>query len=358
MDLSERLRNLGKRAIDLVGHIETEEATKTALVLPFLQELGYDVFNPSEVVPEFTADVGIKRGEKVDYAICINGDPIFLIECKPHGAKLDNYGSQLYRYFSVTTARVAILTDGLEYRFYSDLIEPNKLDAEPFLTLNITNLKREALVQVAQLSKATFDIESILASAEDLRYVSQIRARFAKELEQPSDELVRVFVDPIYTGIFTHKAIDRFRGIVKDSLRAHIADAVDTRLRTALDTNKSEADKAKVNEADAEAEQEAEIIITTEEIEGLYAVRAILRDLIEPNRVIPRDVRSYFGILLDDNNRKPICRLWFNGTQKYLGVFDERKIETRLPVDGPNDLFTHADAIRKSAGHLISHSLS
>ncbi len=326
MDLTERLRNLGTRAIDLVGHIETEEATKTALVLPFLQELGYDVFNPAEVVPEFTADVGIKRGEKVDYAICVDGEPIFLIECKPHGARLDNYSSQLYRYFSVTNARVAILTDGLEYRFYSDLIEPNKLDAEPFLTLNITNLKREALDQIGQLSKATFDIDSILASAEDLRYVSQIRARFAKELEQPSDELVRVFVDPIYTGRFTQQAVDRFRTIVRDSLRAHIADAVDTRLRTALDTNKAESAKTDAAQAEGETEQEAEIVTTAEEIEGLYAVRAILRDLIEPDRVIPRDVRSYFGILLDDNNRKPICRLWFNGTQKYLGVFDENKV--------------------------------
>jgi len=356
MDLSERLRDLGKRAVDLVGHIETEEATKTALVLPFLQELGYDVFNPAEVVPEFTADVGIKRGEKVDYAICINGDPIFLIECKPHGAKLDNYGSQLYRYFSVTTARVAILTDGLEYRFYSDLIEPNKLDAEPFLTLNITNLKREALVQVAQLSKATFDIESILASAENLRYVSQIRSRFAKELEQPSDELVRVFVDPIYSGRFTHQAVDRFRGIVRDSLRSHIADAVNMRLRAALDKNDSEPENADKPDTDETTDQEAEIVTTAEEIEGLYAVRAILRDLIEPDRVVPRDVRSYFGILLDDNNRKPICRLWFNGHQKYLGVFDEDKVETRLPVDGPNDLFHHAESIRTSAGYMIDRS--
>lgn len=352
MELFDRLHALGERAVSVVANLESEEATKTALVLPFLQALGYDVFDPTEVIPEFTADVGIKRGEKVDYAICRDGAPVFLIECKPHGAKLDRYSSQLYRYFSVTKSRVAILTDGIEYRFYSDLIEPNKLDEQPFLTLNIINPKRASVEQVGRLSKALFDLDSILAAAEDLRYVTQIRAEFSKQLDHPSDEFVRVLVDPLYDGRMMQSVVDRFRGLVKASLRSHIADAVDTRLRTALESNQNEQDE-KAEESEQADEKEA-VVTTAEELEGLYAVRAILADLVDPERLKPRDVRSYFGILLDDNNRKPVCRLWFNGRKRHLGVFDETKTETRIEVSGPIDLFKHAEAIRASATHAIS----
>lgn len=352
MDLYDRFLELGEKAIKLVSHVQNEEATKTALVLPFLQVLGYDVFDPTEVVPEFTADVGIKKGEKVDYAICMGDAPIFLIECKPHGAKLDSYSSQLYRYFSVTKARVAILTDGIHYRFYSDLVEPNKLDSEPFLVLNLTNVKRKAAEQASKLAKGTFDIDSILDAAEDLRYASKIRARFSKELDNPSEELVRLLMDPIYSGRFTQQVMSRFKELVKHSLKAHITDAVDDRLRSALEQNKAE-EQAK-SEAEVLDHIEPKIVTTATELEGFYAIKAILRDTVDPKRIASRDVQSYFGVLLDDNNRKPICRLWFNGETKHLGVFDENKVETRIQVSGPNDLFNHADAIVKSALHVTN----
>jgi len=323
--------------------------------MPFIQTLGYDVFNPSEVIPEFTADVGIKKGEKIDYAICVEGQPIILVECKPHGAKLDNYGSQLYRYFSVTPARIAILTDGIVYRLYSDLVAPNRLDDKPFLTINIVGLKPTAVEQLSKLAKASYDLEALLAAAEDLTYAAKVKSQFEKVLDNPDDEIVRYFVRPIYDGQSNQRVVDKFRPIVKSSLRGYVSEAVDARLRAALDKNQLTADGANDSLEDAENldESEDEIVTTEEEIEGFFAVKAILRDLVEPSRVTPRDVRSYFGILLDNNNRKPICRLWFNGKTKYLGVFDSNKAETRLKVDGPNGLFQHADAIRESLGHLI-----
>ena len=140
IDMYERLSALAERLDKVRDDSLTEEATKTALVLPFIRELGYDVFNPEEVLPEYTADVGIKKGEKVDYAILKDGSPIILFECKPCGAKLDSYSSQLYRYFSVTNARIAILTDGVIYRFYSDLVAQNKLDERPFLEIDLDRL--------------------------------------------------------------------------------------------------------------------------------------------------------------------------------------------------------------------------
>ena len=116
MDLATKLLELEKRTAQHRELLLTEEAAKTALVMPFLQALGYDVFNPAEVVPEFTADVGIKKGEKVDYALCIDGRVNILIECKPSTIDLDlKHASQLYRYFSTTDARVAVLTNGVVY---------------------------------------------------------------------------------------------------------------------------------------------------------------------------------------------------------------------------------------------------
>ncbi len=351
MDLWTSLSSLAERAVQVVSQVETEEATKTALVLPFLQAMGYDVFNPREVNPEFTADVGIKKGEKVDYAVCRDGQPTILIECKPHGASLDTYSGQLFRYFSVTNARLAILTDGVVYRFYSDLVAPNKLDEHPFLTFVLTAMKRDTVAQMEKLTKREFDLEHILQQAEGLRYVNQLRRRFEQEIENPSDEFVRVLTDPIYDGRFTAQAMERFRNLAKTAMRTHITEAVDRRLRSALEQN-SEREAPKEESAEP-VDDGPEIVTTAEELQGLYIVKAICRDLVEPTRIHARDVQSYFGVLLDDNNRKPICRLWFNGSRKYVGVFDDNKCESRLPVNGPDGLFEHADAIRQSLKRVL-----
>lgn len=145
MDLATRLSELQKRALEHREVLLTEEAAKTALVMPFLQALGYDVFNPSEVVPEFTADVGTKKGEKVDYAICAGNKVTILVECKPSSAELDiNHAGQLFRYFSVTNTRLAILTNGVVYKFFSDIERPNRMDDKPFFVFSVDAIKPTA----------------------------------------------------------------------------------------------------------------------------------------------------------------------------------------------------------------------
>ncbi|MEQ8771172.1 MAG: type I restriction endonuclease [Phycisphaerales bacterium] len=338
----------------------TEEATKTALVLPFIRELGYDIFNPSEVMPEFTADVGIKKGEKVDYAICVNGSPIILFECKPCGAKLDSYSSQLYRYFSVTKARIAILTDGVVYRFYSDLTEPNKLDTSPFYVLSLDKLSKDAADRLAQFSKENFNLDMVLADAEKMRIKNAIRAHFIREMEQPSDSFVRHFTDPLHDGQMRQSVIEHYRPMVKAAISDHISASVESRLQGAIRTNRgdgppppdlsTEPDRPS---ADAPSTEEDGVTTTVEELNGFYVVKAILREQVAASRITARDVKSYFGILLDDNNRKPICRLWFNRSQKYLGVFDADKKEDRIPVANVDDLFQHADRIRDSLSYVL-----
>ena len=102
MDFADRIRELASQVQRLLPNVRTEEATKHALVMPFIAALGYNVFDPTEVTPELIAYVGVKKGEKVDYAILREGQPVILFECKHHAADLrKDHASQLYRYFSV-----------------------------------------------------------------------------------------------------------------------------------------------------------------------------------------------------------------------------------------------------------------
>ena len=144
MDFIEKITQFSKRIERIKDNIYTEEATKTSIILPFFQLLGYDVFNPFEFVPEYIADAGTKKGEKVDYAILLDKEPLILIEAKSANTELvPKHMNQLLRYFTVTKAKFSILTNGIIYQFYSDLEEPNKMDTKPFLTFDLFNIKKD-----------------------------------------------------------------------------------------------------------------------------------------------------------------------------------------------------------------------
>lgn len=317
--------------------------------------LGYDPFNPSEVVPEFTADVGIKQGEKVDYAILCYGRPIILIECKRVGANLDHHDSQLCRYFHAVSARIAILTDGVHYRIYTDLDDHNKLDQEPFMELNLAAFDERDALELEKLSKCSFNIETVLTSASDLRDSRKMMDLLAREFDNPSDGLVRAFADQIYDGRLSKNVLDRFRPVLRKAIAEHVTRMIKQRLKSALAKNEEAGDEAQEDiEATEEPSAETQSLETTmEELEGFYMVKSLVRDLAPPNRVFARDAKSYFSVILDNNNRKPICRLWFNGRNKFLGVFDTEKAEERIPITGIEDIYTHADKIRISLQHVL-----
>lgn len=355
MDFDNQLAALADRVAGLVDNVETEEAAKTAMVLPFLQLLGYDVFNPSEVVPEFTADVGIKRGEKVDYALIRNGEPAVLIECKHPSTRLDVHASQLFRYFATTTARIAILSNGVQYLFFADLEAPNRMDERPFLKVDLLDFDRSSAKELQRLRKADFDVQNILESAEQLRTRSALRGRISEILDTVPDEFVRLAIDPIYDGQLRKNVIDRYRPLLTSAINAHITELVDARLRKALDTSRSDSDSTdepKTEEPPAEAHVEADaddgIETTFEELAGLYTVKAMLRDRVDTARLVERDRKHYFSVNLDDNQRKPVCRLWFNGKTKYVGVFDGEKKETRHQIKSIEDIYRLADELGQS----------
>ncbi len=353
MDFADRIRDLASRIPNQIPHLRTEEAAKNALVLPFLSALGYNVFDPFEVTPELDADVGVKKGEKVDYAILKDGKPVMLFECKTCNANLDEcHASQLYRYFSVTPARVGVLTNGVTYRFFSDLEAPNKMDSRPFLEINLLAADDLVLAELKKFSKGSFEIGAILANASDLKYTREIKRILNQELSQPSEEFVRFFTAQVYPGRMTQAIREQFTEITRKALQQFISEKVSDRLKSAL------AQELEITKAAAPAEEpllEGHAVETTaEEMQAYYIVQAILSQMVDPARIVLRDQKTYCSVLLDDSNRKPICRLWFNTAQKYLGLFDAAKVETRVPIANQTEIYRQATMLRETVSRYES----
>jgi hypothetical protein len=356
MDFIDRVREMAARIEKRVAHVQTEEATKNSLVMPFINNvLEYNVFDPAEVVPEFTADVGTKKGEKVDYAILKDGKPIMLFECKRYGWDLDKeQASQLYRYFSVTEARFAVLTDGVIYRFFSDLDQPNRMDAKPFLEFNMLDFDEALVEELKKFSKSSFDLEEILTTASELKYTREIKKILAEEWSNPSDEFVRFFASRVYFGHKrTKSVVEQFNPITKSAFHQFVSDRISDRLKSALaEETAAASDRTRqepavpTEEGAEEQEEEGGIVTTEEELQAYYVVKALLREVIDPKRISMRDQRTYCGILLDNNNRKPICRLHFNTPRKQLGLFDEQKHEERVPIQDVDDIFKYAQRLK------------
>ncbi len=341
MELQNKLKAIAEKIEQLKDRIETEESTKHAFVLPFINALGYDTFNPIEVVPEFTADIGLKKGEKVDYAIFQKDAPILIIECKHWEENLDNHNSQLFRYFHATKTRFALLTNGIQYRFYTDLEQTNKMDTKPFLEFDITKIKDNEIHEITKFHKSNFDVNTIVNNASSLKYTKEIKKCIAEELVTPTYDFVRLFANKVYDGRLTEKVMDEFTDLVHKAFIQTINERINDRLNSALN---KEAETQQEEHVEVE-EEYSKIVTTEEELEGYRIIVAILRRKLEISRIAHRDTQSYFGVLLDDNNRKPLCRLHFNGNKKYLGLFDEDKNETKVLLETIEDLYTYEEQL-------------
>ncbi len=350
MDIQTQLKKLSDKIEQLKDKIETEESTKHAFVLPFINILGYDSFNPTEVIPEYTADVGLKKGEKVDYAIFQDQQPIMIIECKNWKEKLNLHNSQLLRYFHVTHTRFALLTNGIDYQFFTDLDETNKMDEKPFLEFNILQLKDSTIAEIAKFHKSKFDVDSIVNNASSLKYTKEIKKEINNELQENSTEFIRLSANRVYPGRLTEKVLEEFSIIVHKAFNQIISERVQDRLNSAL--NKESEKQANDNTLDNDTETNKSNVITTEEeLEGFRIIVAILRRKLEINRIVYRDTQSYFGILLDDNNRKPLCRLHFNGRNNYLGLIDPNKKETKHLIENLEQIYSFEEELLKTVDY-------
>lgn len=346
MDFKDQIKILGERVSKLKDQIQTEEATKHSFVLPFIQTLGYDVFNPTEVVPEFISDIGLKKGEKIDYAIFLEGKPTILIECKHWAQNLSIHDGQLLRYFHVSKAKFGVLTNGIIYRFYSDLVEPNKMDEKPFLDINMLDIRDNQIEELKKFHKSYFDAASIVNTASELKFTNELKQLLHQELNNPTPEFVKYFAKQVYPSIVTAKVLDLFTDLIKKSVQQYISDLITERLKTALiKEDESAKEKENIQVIGLNKETENKIETTQEELEAFMIVKSILRQNVDIKRITYRDSQTYFAILLDDNNRKPICRFYMNGTKKYLVVLDENKKEVKNEIKTLDDIFAFSDIL-------------
>lgn len=350
MDFDERIHSLSDRILKNSAFLSNEEMTKNALVLPFLQALGYDPFNPREIFPEYTADIGVKKGERVDFAVMKDGEPIMLIECKPCKSDLAKFNpTQLLRYFQVTpTARIGILTNGVQYHFFTDLDRANIMDDKPFMVFDFNSPEESLIPELRKLTKSQFDIEKTLSAASELKYTRAIKRLFAEEMQAPSDNFVRHFASKVYSGNLVPSVREKFTELVRRALALYINDVINERLKHAMISPSNEESDALPNTEVSESEKTG-IITTDDEREAFYIVKSILREVVSPERVAMRDTKSYCGVLLDDNNRKPICRFHFNTSQYHFSlIVNAEKEMEKFSINGINDIYAYADRLKKA----------
>lgn len=355
MDFKDSIKQISERIEKLKDNLLTEEATKNALIMPFISALGYDVFNPMEVLPEMTCDIGTKKGEKIDYAIIKDNDPVILIECKHWKQDLNLHDNQLIRYFNVSKAKFGVITNGISYRFYTDLAEPNKMDEKPFLEINMLDLKDTQVEELKKFHKSYFDVDTILSSASELKYTGELKTVIMQEFSTPSSEFVKFFGKQVYDGLFTPKVLEQFAPLVKRSISSYVNDLISDRLKAAMKDDETAETQPNDFHDEIIAEQNDDGIVTTEEeLEGFYIVKSLLRNTIEASRITYRDSKSYFAIFIDDNNRKPVCRLYFNSpTNKRITFISDDKKEQHNKISSLDDIFKYSQQLIESASKYV-----
>jgi hypothetical protein len=299
--MKKQIRILSEKVLKLQNDIKTEEATKTSFILPLLQILGYDIFNPQELMAEAVSDIGAKKGEKVDYLLCKDKSPILIIECKKWTENLNSHVSQLVRYFHTSKSKFSLLTNGIEYQFFSDLDQPNIMDAIPFFTFNLLNFNESDLDNLILFSKSSFSEATITELAESLKYLSKIKNVILKELSEPSKEFSELIIRQVYSGRLTAKTFASYNNLILKSLSELFP---------------------KENSTNNENKDNDSGIVTTEEELQFY--NEIINKLPEfKDDLIYKDFKGHFSILFKGNTRQCVAKALFNTKKKYYILFSE-----------------------------------
>lgn len=325
-----------------IESLETEEATKMALIMPFIQQLGYNVFDNNEVIPEFTADIAKRNGEKVDYAIKIDDKIAFVIEAKHVVENLDKHSKQLSRYFVNTEAKIAILTNGLEYRFFTDLEKNNIMDDEPFFSFNLTDYKKKDLEYLKEFKKENFDENKLYGKAEKSKKIDDVVKVLFNEFDKPSEEFVRLIVDKSYEGIKTKLVIQEYEEYINQAFVKFIDLQTAEKLKMAFpevnigsfETKKTDDKKLKKDDTET----------TVNEIAIFSYIQLMLKD--EVHEVTLKDNKSYCNVLLDGKTTKWICRI-FDKKELKLVIYSKEE-EKEVILDSPVDIFKYENYIKQA----------
>jgi len=360
MDFIDEIKGISQQIQKLRQQVQTEEATKNAFIMPFINALGYNVFNPTEVCPEFTADVPGLKGEKVDYAIMMDGAPIILIECKMCGASLENpkHSSQLHRYFHATEAKFGVLTNGILYRLYTDIEKSNVMDEKPFFEINMLDFNESSINELKRFSKAAFHPEQMADFAKNLLYTREIKRLMAEQLISPSPEFVKFFTSQVYTGRLTESVVSKFTEITQRSLKEFINDRITDRLKSAIDLpdNATTVSQFTEEQNDLEPELETEFVVTDEEMEGFYIVKAILREIADISHLKFKATKNYLGINFDGKVSKTVCRLWFKSGRKFIGIIDADGKEAKKALSQLDEIYGIAEILKDRAKYLTQNT--
>ena len=359
-----RRRNPGNRGTHtrttVAGNLDDEAKTKQYLVVPFLRVLGYDDSVPSQVVPEYTADFQGRQGWKVDYALMSAGQPVIIIECKESGNRLTGTTevTQLGRYFPFTKARICILTNGIIYRFFTEANNTNTMDSSPFLEVNLEHLDLKAVGELEKFSRG-FDVDERLAAASDRKIIEEMKNMLVIQLSQPDDSFLQLFARPLHTGNYNQAAKDKFRPLLQEASREFIRERLNATFQAAQSFATRIEEENATEQAGESTESGKEIETTAQEWQAYDIVKAIVHDLLPGDRVSIRDSQSYCAVLMDNNNRRPLCRFYFNGRQKRLGLFDGSRAETgalnvrQHDISALDDIYSYADQLQETVRRYL-----
>lgn len=357
MDFKDQIFQISERIKNRKESVATEEATKMSFILPLITALGYDIYDPSEVVPEMSCDI-TKGTDRIDYAIIKDGKPIMLMECKHCTQNLDLHSRQLARYFVASKARFGVLTNGIEYRFYADLEKVNIMDEKPFLVVNMLDLSDADIEQMKLFHKSYYNESEIMNVANELKYATGIKDIFRNELQTPSSEFIQFFAKKVYTsGRIMDSVVKMFAPLVKKSMMSVINDVLSERLKEAMKAGEAQtgeeqsvSSSQQPNTIEANLpNKEKEIVTTQEELDGYNIVRAILRQYVDPSRVHYRNRKHYFLVCVDDWNLWWICRFYFKTRNKSIGFPPESGGDiSYVDIERIDDIFAFADKLKKA----------
>ncbi|NNH39605.1 type I restriction endonuclease [Acinetobacter terrae] len=320
-------------------HCSTEETTKQALILPLLDILGFSPYDPTKVLAEFAADFpGVKSTERVDYALYCNGQPVMFIEAKPYAANLTNHAPQLSRYFNSSLGvTIGAITNGKEWRFFTDLINTNVMDEKPFLTVDFTKHKAEELVQLAEFRHDNFHVEKLRYFAEENQYIQQFKTVIKRSINEVDIDFVRYVAQQaeIQRQLNT-KFLETIQPFVKQAVEQAISDTVVKGLSSpTIITAQTIEPKPEQN-----AEQvidhgfkdivnsDNDKIITTKDEQELFR---IVSELFPESDLSTRDTESYYSVLYQNKSNRWLFRYDVNRKrptiQFNINIDDQRKLE-------------------------------
>lgn len=326
MDFNDKIREFAGRIPVIAKDATSEEGTKNGLILPLFQILGYDILNPAEISPEHDASAGGKKNKRVDIAVKINGEVKFVVECKHHKVTLnDNHAAQLKEYFTFSPAKFGILTNGIIYRFYSDFQDANIMDLEPYLELNMTDLKDSHISHLKLFSKDKYNANKIFSKAEELMYLGRIENVLRDDLENTSPEFVKYILGRVYPSKRSSQAVEKFTPIIKNTVKSYINSHIKAAAQSIIDKH----------------QEPKKIITTDEEMEVFYVIKGMLSEITFPGDIVYRDAESYFSILYKDNNRTPICRFYSRAKGRQLHIPDKDKNFTKYDLKTIDDIYKY-----------------